>query len=101
VSFIGSDTTPLIAHNARFDRAFLVRALQVHGVTTFRHSVYCTMIAFKNAYPLCPYSLANCAKKFDLQRRFGLAHCAIDDAELLAALYGKLIDAVDLKERNE
>jgi DNA polymerase III epsilon subunit-like protein len=59
------------------------------------------MMAFKHAYPHHPYSLADCARKFDRRRRFGLAHCAIDDAELLAAVYSRLIEATDLRELND
>jgi DNA polymerase-3 subunit epsilon len=90
VAFIGD--SPLIAHNAEFDLAFLNAELARVGMRPFPpHRMIDTLMLARRKHPAGPNSLdALCARYFIDARRRTL-HGALLDAELLAEVYVELI----------
>ncbi len=80
-SFITKYPYPFVAHNASFDRKFLVHYGWISEEATFYDSVR----AIKREYPhLFSYSLAYLVNYFGIER--GNAHTAIDDVHVLFKL---------------
>ncbi|MFD1927315.1 BRCT domain-containing protein [Sporosarcina siberiensis] len=77
-SFVTNYPYPIIAHNASFDRKFLVHYNWISEENTFYDSIR----AIKRACPyLFSYSLDYLVNYFEIER--GNAHTAIDDAHVL------------------
>ncbi len=82
--FVG--TTPLVAHNASFDRRFWLAELARAGLSA-THPFACTMLLARRLYPNAPdHKLGTLV---DLHRlpRPGAAHRALADAEMAALLW--------------
>eukprot|EP01108_Squamamoeba_japonica_P005382 TRINITY_DN4238_c0_g1_i1.p1 TRINITY_DN4238_c0_g1~~TRINITY_DN4238_c0_g1_i1.p1 ORF type:complete len:314 (+),score=167.01 TRINITY_DN4238_c0_g1_i1:137-1078(+) len=86
VALLGTET-PLVAHNAAFDRRFLARACAARGVA-LPQAVHCTMRVFGRRHPLQSKSLDNALAHLGvaLDAPRAVLHNALDDAKLVAKL---------------
>ena len=85
--FVGA--APMVAHNAAFDRKFwqaeLARADQAAD-----HAFACTVLLSRRLYPEAPNHKLGSLVDFHGLPRFGAAHRALADAEMAAALLGRI-----------
>ncbi|MDB5894862.1 MAG: polymerase subunit epsilon [Rhodoferax sp.] len=85
--FVGD--APMVAHNAAFDRKFwqaeLARA-DVEAAQPFA----CTVLLSRRLYPQAPNHRLGSLVDFHGLPRFGQAHRALADAEMAAALLGRM-----------
>ena len=82
----------LVAHNARFDLAFLMESLgRTPGVPLWTNGAYDTLSLSKKAYPGLPsYSLKSLRQALQLGNEIdGSAHRALYDAEITMELFRK------------
>ena len=90
--FVGAlEDCPLIAHNAQFDRAFLLAALP--DGTELTGPIYDTLALAKQAFPGLPsYKLE------DLKQTLSLgdapSHRALDDVRATAALFARCVEQI-------
>jgi DNA polymerase-3 subunit epsilon len=92
--FIGD--TPLVAHNASFDRRFLDAEFKRIGQQR-RQEFGCSMLAARRVYPDAPnHKLATLVSYRNL-RNDGTFHRALADAEMTARLWLAMTD--DLRDR--
>jgi len=74
--------TILVAHNARFDLAFLQESLCRNGLDIWNGKTLDSIPLIKQAYPGLPsYSLQSLRQRFGLGDGFGQAHRAYADVE--------------------
>lgn len=93
--FVGN--APLVAHNASFDRKFWQAELARLGLYS-DHAFACTMLLSRRLYPQAPnHKLGTLAEHLRLPRE-GKAHRALSDAQVTAALLGRIQH--DLCERH-
>lgn len=89
LAFIGD--SPLIAHNADFDRGFVNAELDRAGFDQIPTSRFIdTLKMARAAFPGSPASLDALCKRFDISLSARDKHGAIVDSELLAAVYLEL-----------
>lgn len=92
--FVGS--TPLVAHNAAFDRKFWAAELGRLGLPA-PQPFACTLLVSRRLYPQAPnYKLGSLVDYHRLPRT-GAAHRALADAEMAAALLDRILH--DLRTR--
>ena len=79
----------LVAHNARFDLAFLQESLHRCGMMTWNSGAYDSIAIVRKAFPGMPsYSLQSLRLSLSLGKEIsGDAHRAMFDAELTAELF--------------
>ncbi|MEO7641409.1 MAG: 3'-5' exonuclease [Ramlibacter sp.] len=96
--FVGS--APMVAHNASFDKRFWAAELAHAGWTTAPETgnpFACTLLLSRRLYPeAVSFRLGSLAAFHDLPSS-GRAHRAMADAEVAAALYGRIVR--DLERR--
>ncbi len=86
-----AEGTSLVAHNARFDLAFLQESLDRSGLQKWSGNTFDSIKLFKIFCPDLPcYGLESLAERFGISIPSGRAHRAMNDAETLAELF-KLI----------
>jgi DNA polymerase-3 subunit epsilon len=92
VDFIGGDT--VVAHNASFDRAFLLAEAARLGICSREVPVLCTMRLSRRLLPgLVSYRLASVADRLGVPFS-GQAHRAEADARVAAGVLLKLVEAI-------
>lgn len=85
--FIGD--SPLVAHNAAFDRRFLDAELALIGLRR-RQEMACSLLAARRLYPEAPnHKLQTLVDYHDLPQN-GTFHRALADAEMTAHLWRKM-----------
>lgn len=86
--FVGA--TPMVAHNASFDRRFWTAELHRAGILSTNRFA-CTMLLARRLYPQAPNH--KLGTLIDLHRlpRPGAAHRALADAEMAASLWGRML----------
>lgn len=89
-----ADSTKLVAHNARFDLAFLQESLNRCGQKIWNSGAYDSIALTKKAYPGLPsYSLSALRRHFSLGEKIeGQAHRALYDAQITAELFFLVMD---------
>ncbi|MDP2255912.1 MAG: 3'-5' exonuclease [Polaromonas sp.] len=85
--FVGD--TPMVAHNASFDRKFWVAELQRLGLPA-PQPYACTLLVSRRLYPQAPNHKLGSLVDFHRLPRAGAAHRALADAEMAAALLGQI-----------
>ncbi len=101
--FIG--TSPVIAHNASFDKRFLNAEFERAGVKTLApNRSYCTMRRFQeyNGGQRKGSKLVDAIRAFGREGRVGSVHDALEDAQLaftLAAIFYRIDNAIEAPER--
>ncbi len=86
VDFIAD--SPLVAHNADFDRGFINAELERAGFDPYPSSRFIdTLKIAREKFPGAPASLDALCKRFDISLASRSKHGALIDAELLAAVY--------------
>ncbi|MEY2684784.1 MAG: hypothetical protein RJA09_1928 [Pseudomonadota bacterium] len=86
--FVGD--TPMVAHNASFDRKFWQAELAAAGCAA-PQPFACTVLLSRRLYPHAPdHKLGTLVDHFGLPRN-GRAHRALADAEMAAALLGRIL----------
>ncbi|MCW5655522.1 3'-5' exonuclease [Hydrogenophaga sp.] len=86
--FVGQHT-PMVAHNAAFDRRFWVAELERAGVAA-PQPFACTVLLSRRLYPEAPsHRLGALVDRFQLPRT-GRAHRALADAEMASELLGRI-----------
>ena len=93
LNFIGG--FPIVCHNVNFDRKFLDAALHRNGMKPLKNDWYCTMNAFKAAYPEENASLDNICDYFDMNGRTSNIHSGSEDVRLTMQVMWKLITTDD------
>jgi DNA polymerase III subunit epsilon len=93
--FVG--TSPLVAHNAAFDRKFWQAELARAGLDAL-HPFACTVLLSRRLYPHAPNHKLGTLVDFHQLPRSGKAHRALADAEMAAALLGQIQQ--DLRARH-
>lgn len=89
--FVGD--TPLVAHNASFDRRFWQAELALAGEAA-PHPFACTVLLSRRLFPQArSHSLGALADQLHIQRS-GRAHRALSDAEVTADLLAILMDTL-------
>ena len=88
----------LVAHNGRFDLAFLQESLSRHGIALWNGRTMDSITIIRHAYPGLPsYSLQNLQRHFSLGTGDGQAHRAFTDVEWTLEIFGmsmqRLLDA--------
>ena len=92
VDFIGTDT--VVAHNASFDRAFLLAEAARLGICSRDVPMLCTMRLSRRLLPgLASYRLASVADRLGVQYA-GQAHRAEADARVAAEVLLKLVESM-------
>ena len=88
--FVGS--APLVAHNAGFDRRFWQAELARVGpdATAAQNPFACTMLLSRRLYPQAPGHKLGTLAAFHALPAAGRAHRALADAEVAAALLGRI-----------
>jgi DNA polymerase III epsilon subunit family exonuclease len=87
MSFVQDST--LVAHNGRFDLAFLQESLGRHGIALWNGRTMDSIAIIKHAYPGLPsYSLQNLQRHFSLGTGDGQAHRAFTDVEWTLEIFG-------------
>lgn len=84
----------LVAHNARFDLAFLMESLsRTPDLPLWEHGAYDTLMLSRKAFPGLPsYSLQNLKHALQLGENVdGTAHRALYDAEITMELFHKVM----------
>lgn len=92
--FVGD--SPMVAHNASFDRRFWEAELARADVQA-AHPFACTMLVSRRLYPQAPNHKLGSLVDYHRLPRFGQAHRAMADAEMAAALLGQI--RCDLQSR--
>jgi len=85
--FVG--TAPLVAHNAAFDRRFWVGELARLGLPA-PQPFACTLLVSRRLYPQAPSHKLGSLVDYHHLPRTGAAHRALADAEMAAALLGRI-----------
>lgn len=85
--FVG--TTPLVAHNAAFDRKFWVAELGRLGLPAPQPFI-CTLLVSRRLYPQAPNHKLGSLVDYHRLPRTGAAHRALADAEMAAALLNRI-----------
>jgi DNA polymerase-3 subunit epsilon len=85
--FVGK--TPMVAHNAAFDRKFWVGELARLGLPA-PQPFACTMLVSRRLYPQSPNHKLGALVDYHRLPRTGTAHRALADAEMAAALLGQI-----------
>lgn len=89
IEFIGD--SPIVAHNAGFDRGFLNMELQRCGFDPYTDERWIdTLMLAKQRFPGAPASLDALCKRFDISLESRTLHGALLDAQLLATVYLEL-----------
>jgi DNA polymerase-3 subunit epsilon len=83
------DGAVLVAHNARFDTAFLDYELKLAGYAGLHIEPFCTMELLHSIAPLAPRKLRDCCEHFGLE--VGAAHHALEDVRMTARLLHHLL----------
>lgn len=91
VQFLGDDV--LLAHNARFDGAFLRAELERAAMATIRNPISDTQVLAQRAFPGRPSYALQALVEF-LQIPTGRAHRAEDDARRCMRLFAHCVDAI-------
>ena len=86
--FVGQ--TPLVAHNAAFDRKFWQAEMQRAGLEA-PHAFACTVLLARRLYPQAPNHQLGTLVDYHRLPRTGAAHRALADAEMTAALLAKMV----------
>ena len=89
------DGSKLVAHNARFDLAFLMESLsRTPDVPLWENGAYDTLVLSRKAFPGLPsYSLKNLKLALQLGEMVeGNAHRALYDAEITMELFHKVME---------
>lgn len=92
--FVGS--TPLVAHNAAFDRKFWTAELGRLGLSA-PQPFACTLLVSRRLYPQAPNHKLGSLVDYHRLPRTGAAHRALADAEMAAALLDRILH--DLRTR--
>jgi len=92
--FVGS--TPLVAHNAAFDRKFWTAELGRLGLPA-PQPFACTLLVSRRLYPQAPNHKLGSLVDYHRLPRTGAAHRALADAEMAAALLDRILH--DLRTR--
>ena len=92
--FVGS--TPLVAHNAAFDRKFWAAELARAGLPA-PQPFACTLLISRRLYPQAPNHKLGSLVDYHRLPRTGAAHRALADAEMAAALLDRILH--DLRTR--
>ena len=92
--FVGD--TPLVAHNAAFDRKFWQAELARIDLPATQHFV-CTLLLSRRLYPQAPNHKLGSLVDYHRLPRTGQAHRALADAEMAAHLLGQIQH--DLRQR--
>jgi DNA polymerase-3 subunit epsilon len=92
--FVGD--APMVAHNAAFDRKFWQAELALADRPA-EHAFACTVLLSRRLYPEAPNHKLGSLVDFHGLPRFGAAHRALADAEMAAALLGRIQQ--DLRRR--
>jgi DNA polymerase-3 subunit epsilon len=92
--FVGD--TPMVAHNAAFDRKFWVDELARAGLPAAQPFA-CTVLLSRRLYPQAPNHKLGVLVDWHGLPRTGQAHRALADAEMAAALLARM--QLDLRER--
>ena len=80
--------TPLVAHNASFERKFLNNELKLIS-RNFSVDLICTLLLSRRVFPnLSSYKLGNLVSEFNLPK--GKAHRALSDAEMTTHLLSEI-----------
>lgn len=85
--FVGD--TPLVAHNAAFDRRFWAAELQRAGQAAAQPFA-CTLLLSRRLYPEAPSHKLGALAEFHRLPPSGRAHRALADAEMAAALLARI-----------
>ncbi len=85
--FVG--TTPIVAHNASFDKRFWAAELGRIGIAS-GHPFACTMLVARRLYPQAPDHKLGTLVDFHQLPRPGAAHRALADAEMAASLLQRI-----------
>lgn len=85
--FVGD--TPMVAHNASFDRKFWQAELALAG-TVATQAFACTMLVSRRLYPQAPSHKLGVLVDYHHLPRAGRAHRALADAEMAASLLGQI-----------
>ncbi len=85
--FVGS--TPMVAHNAAFDRKFWVAELARAGLDA-PQPFACTLLVSRRLYPQVPNHKLGSLVDYHRLPRTGAAHRALADAEMAAHLLGQI-----------
>ena len=93
--FVGD--APLVAHNAAFDRKFWQAELALCGLQAPQPFV-CTLLLSRRLYPQAPSHKLGSLVDYHGLPRTGQAHRALADAEMAAALLGRIEH--DLRSRH-
>lgn len=93
--FVGE--APMVAHNAAFDRKFWVDELTRAGMEA-PQPFACTVLLSRRLYPQAPNHKLGSLVDFHRLPRTGVAHRALADADMAAALLGRI--QRDLRERH-
>lgn len=93
--FVGD--APLVAHNAAFDRKFWVGELARLGLSA-PQPFACTLLLSRRLYPEAPNHKLGTLVDYHGLPRTGEAHRALADAEMAAALLGRIVH--DLRTRH-
>jgi len=89
MDFVGD--SPLIAHNASFDRGFINAALERDGYDPYPNKRFIdTLMMAREKFPGASNSLDALCKRFDISLASRTTHGALVDAELLAKVYLEL-----------
>jgi len=93
MKWVGS--SPLVAHNARFDIRMLCQEVRRWGLGLNSNKVFCTLRYHRLKFPGKPSSLDDIASYFHIdqviERR---THGALVDAEICARIYQKFLDTL-------
>lgn len=92
--FVGD--TPMVAHNASFDRKFWQAELARCGLPATQPFA-CTVLLSRRLYPQAPNHKLGTLAAFHELPDTGRAHRALADAEMTAALLARILD--DLRQR--
>ncbi|MEQ1780223.1 MAG: DNA polymerase III subunit epsilon [Hyphomonadaceae bacterium] len=83
--------SPIVAHNAEFDRGFLNYELELMGRAPFPKERFTdTLVLAREHRPGSPASLDAVCKRFDISIKDRVLHGALLDAQLLAMAYLEL-----------
>jgi len=93
--FVG--TTPLVAHNAAFDRKFWTAELARLDLPALQPFA-CTLLVSRRLYPQAPNHKLGSLVDYHHLPRTGVAHRALADAEMATALLDRILH--DLRARH-
>lgn len=89
MDFVGD--SPMIAHNASFDRGFINAGLERAGFTPYPGKRFIdTLMIARQKFPGASNTLDALCKRFDISLATRTTHGALVDAELLAKVYLEL-----------